>query len=83
MKHEVDVVQIKDTVVPIEIKYGKIEVAGLIKFMEKFNIEHGYVISPYTQERQTYHTNKIEVVSAIKYLLKESDRQTNAQGKKV
>ncbi|PIN79367.1 hypothetical protein COV16_04635, partial [Candidatus Woesearchaeota archaeon CG10_big_fil_rev_8_21_14_0_10_34_8] len=42
-KHEVDMVLIKENKpIPVEIKYGRIEIDGLLSFMKKFDIEQGY-----------------------------------------
>jgi len=68
-KNEVDIVLDDQTLKPIEIKYGKIETEGLLRFMEKFHINEGYIIS-FDQEK-TYEMNgkKIQITPAYKYLL--------------
>jgi predicted AAA+ superfamily ATPase len=68
-KNEVDIVLDDQTLKPIEIKYGKIETEGLLRFMEKFHINEGYIIS-FNQEK-TYEMNgkKIQITPAYKYLL--------------
>lgn len=68
-KNEVDIVLDDQTLKPVEIKYGKIETEGLLRFMEKFHINEGYIIS-FNQEK-TYEMNgkKIQITPAYKYLL--------------
>lgn len=68
-KNEVDVVLPDKTPAPIEIKYGKIDMAGLLAFMHKFKITKGYVISKSVEERRTIDGKQINIVPAFKYLL--------------
>jgi uncharacterized protein len=69
-KNEVDVIIDKDKLIPIEIKYGKIETKGLISFMKKFNVKEGVILSS-DKEKKIEHENKIiNVIPAFKYLSK-------------
>ncbi len=74
-KHEVDIVIVDKEIVPIEVKYGKIEVDGLVAFMNKFHVGKGIVMSYKDEEERTVDTKTIVIVPAYKYLLR-----TSAQG---
>jgi len=69
-KNEVDVIVDRNRLIPVEIKYGKIETKGLLSFMKKFNVKEGIILS-YNQEKRIKHENKIiKVIPAFKFLLK-------------
>ena len=69
-KNEVDAVAVTDgKPTPIEIKYGKTGVKGLVAFMKKFNIKEGYVITRDIEETQKINGNLIHSIPAYKYLL--------------
>src|SRR4030067_209214 len=44
-KKEEDIVLVGGKITPIEVKYGRIDLAGLSAFMKKFKVSQGYVIS--------------------------------------
>lgn len=68
-KNEVDIVIDQDKPKPIEIKYGKIEIKGLLSFMKKFNVNEGHIIS-FNQEKKLEHGDKkITITPAFKFLL--------------
>lgn len=67
-KNEVDVVIADKEVIPIEIKYGKIETKGLIAFMKKFNVGDGYIISHEREDELKINGYTINVVPAFKFL---------------
>ncbi len=66
-KNEVDLVLLKgDKIYPIEIKYGKIEITGLLRFLKKFNLKRGWIIT-YDREDTIKKDGKIiEVIPAYK-----------------
>jgi predicted AAA+ superfamily ATPase len=68
-KHEVDAILNKKEIVPIEIKFGKIDFDGLIKFMEKFKIKEGFIISNQEEREQKIDNKIIKIVPAWKWLL--------------
>lgn len=68
-KNEVDVVMIRKTPLPIEIKYGKIEVKGLLAFMKKFKVKKGYILSENEQTEKKYKGYFINVIPAFKFLM--------------
>ncbi len=70
-KNEVDAVFSDKKIVPIEIKYGKIDFDGMIKFMNKFNVNEGFVISREEEKEQKTDNKKISIVPAWKWLLGE------------
>jgi len=47
---EVDIIIVNNKIIPIEVKYGKIETNGILKFLTKFNLDKGYIIS-YKEEK--------------------------------
>lgn len=66
-KNEVDVVKEKDNeIMPIEIKYSKVEYKGLKLFMKKFKVSTGMIITYDKKEKM----NGIEVIPFYEYLLK-------------
>jgi hypothetical protein len=69
-KNEVDGVFVSKATIPIEIKYGKIDIKGIIRFLEVHKLKEGYIIS-YKEERTIKEKNKytIYVVPAWKFLL--------------
>jgi len=74
-KNEVDIILDKEkNTIPIEIKYGEIkDIKGLLKFMNKFNIKEGLVISKYEERTIETEGRKISVIPAWKWLLNNSD----------
>ena len=69
-KNEVDIVIIDRKPIPIEIKYGKIDISGLLAFMKKFKVNEGYVISPDKEGIQKTDGKIISLIPAFKFLLK-------------
>lgn len=69
-KDEVDIVMINQKPKPIEIKYGKIETKGLLKFMRKFHVNKGYIISLNQEKNLEIDGKKITITPAYKFLLK-------------
>jgi len=69
-KNEIDGVFVSKTTIPIEIKYGKIDIKGIVRFLEAHKLKEGYIIS-YKEERTIKEKNKytIYVVPAWKFLL--------------
>lgn len=70
-KNEVDIIMANKKPTPIEIKYGKIDLKGLLVFMKKFGINEGYVISPDKEGSQKTDGKTISIVPAFKFLLKQ------------
>jgi predicted AAA+ superfamily ATPase len=68
-KDEVDMVLEDGT--PAEIKYGKLELKGLIKFMKQFGVSRGYIVSYEKEGEQSVDGRKISIVPAYKFLLKD------------
>lgn len=68
-KNEVDIIIAKDRPVPVEIKYGKIEVKGLLTFMKKFGVNKGYIISYDREDKLLIDNFIVEVIPAYKFLL--------------
>lgn len=67
-KNEVDVVLVNEGVLPIEIKYGKIETRGLLAFMNKFKVSEGYIISKNKEGHYKNNGCKISIIPAYKFL---------------
>ena len=70
-KNEVDIVLVGKKTTPIEVKYGKIEISGLLAFMKKFDITQGYVISHNLEEKRKSKGKIIFVIPAFKFLLEQ------------
>lgn len=68
-KNEVDIIMTNQKPKPIEIKYGKIETKGLLKFMKKFNVNKGYIISLNQERELEIDGKKIMIIPAFKFLL--------------
>ncbi len=71
-KNEVDMVL--DGTVPAEVKYGKVEVGGLLTFMKKFGVRTGYVISYEKEEEKNFGKRRILVEPSYLFLLKHKGR---------
>ncbi len=69
-KREVDIVLPDGEIVPIEVKYGRLDLSGLLAFMKKFKVGHGYVISTKECREQKLDDKTISIVPAFKFLLK-------------
>ena len=69
-KNEVDVI-LPDKK-PVEIKYGRVETKGIRKFMEKFHVNKGYLISLNQEKNLEFSEGKIIVTPAYKFLLKQN-----------
>jgi len=70
-KNEVDVIKAEKKIIPIEIKYGRIEYKGLLAFMRKFKLQEGYVISFDKEKKQEINGKTIHVIPAFKFLLEQ------------
>ncbi|MCX6666161.1 MAG: hypothetical protein NT038_08925, partial [Euryarchaeota archaeon] len=69
-KNEVDAIILHDQKPsPIEIKYGKIETKGLVKFMKKFHIKDGCIISLNQENSLDIDGKKIQIIPAYKFVL--------------
>jgi len=68
-KNEVDMIRLDKQPIPVEIKYGKISVQGLLAFMKTFNVSKGYVISYDTSEEKTINGKTITKTPAFRFLL--------------
>lgn len=68
-KNEVDIVRINQKVEPVEIKYGKIETKSLLKFMKKFHVDEGYIVSSNQEKKLEIDGKKIVITPAYKFLL--------------
>ncbi len=67
-KNEVDIILSNKVLTPIEVKYGKIDIKGLLVFMKKFNVKKGYIISYDLEEERIVNKNNIFVIPAFKFL---------------
>ncbi len=70
-KNEVDIILVKDNVppIPIEIKYGKIDVRGVDFFMKKFGVKKGYIVSSERSDSLTIPAGELRVIPAHVFLL--------------
>ena len=72
LKDEVDIILAKEKIIPIEIKYGKLEIKGLSAFMNKFKIDESYIISLNKEEKIKIDNKKIQVIPAFRFLIEEN-----------
>ncbi len=72
-KNEVDVILPGENPMPVEIKYGKLDMKGLKRFMDKFGVGKGYIISYNRQEEHKINGRVIRVVPAFKFLLSQDN----------
>lgn len=75
-KNEVDAVLSNRKPVPVEIKYGKIDLSGLQSFMKKFEIDKGYVVSRDKEETRKMDGKTVSVVPVYKFLLTQRESPT-------
>jgi hypothetical protein len=68
-KNEVDAVIVREKPVPVEVKFGKVEMGGLLKFMERFGVKRGYLITPEAEEEHRKDGCTVSVLPAFKFLL--------------
>jgi predicted AAA+ superfamily ATPase len=74
-KNEVDVILDGPSPRPIEMKYGKIETAGVLVFMKKFKVNEAIIIS---RDKEYVHDDrgqKISVIPAYRYFLSYDARE--------
>ena len=76
-KNEVDIVL--DGTTPIEVKYGKVEVGGLLAFLKKFDVKTGYIVSYDKNEEKKFDNKKIVVEPSYLFLLKALPSRKKAQ----
>jgi len=57
-------------IMPIEIKYGKIDIKGLLVFMNKFEINKGYIVSYKIEGSKRINKKTIIINPAFKFLLR-------------
>jgi len=70
-KNEVDIIQVDDKkIIPIEIKQGKIETKSLLKFMDYYKVNEGYVITSTLEAHYEAGDKHIWVIPILKFLLK-------------
>src|SRR3989344_5511970 len=73
-KNEVDMILDEGKIIPVEVKYGEIKnIKGLLKFMNLFAIEKGFVISKEQEKKQIYDSKEILIIPAWKWLLEKSE----------
>ncbi|MHA1283967.1 MAG: ATP-binding protein [Promethearchaeota archaeon] len=69
-KNEVDIIIKKDdNVIPIEIKYGKINFSGLKNFLNQFNINIGNILTSTKEYEKKFNEKIIRLIPVFKYLL--------------
>ena len=72
--YEVDmVVKTKKGVLPIEVKYGKIETKGLLKFLKEFKINRGIIVTNQRFEERRVDNKKISLFPVWAFLLLADD----------
>lgn len=69
-KNEIDVIISNKRIQPIEIKFGRIDISGLLAFMKKFKTNKGLIISQRIEEKRKIDKKIISITPAFKFLLK-------------
>ncbi len=70
-KNEVDIIQlVNNSIVPIEIKYSKIDIRALKLFMKKFKTDTGFILTYDKKERIKFDQKEINVLPFYEYLIK-------------
>jgi predicted AAA+ superfamily ATPase len=72
-KYEVDVVLKGRRPLPVEIKRGRVELDGLLRFMARFGVPEGYVLTPEREETRKIDGRKVLIQPAFKFLLRRRD----------
>ncbi len=77
-QNEVDIIQTsnKQKILPIEIKYGKIETKSLLSFLKKFNLTNGTII---TYKEQKTENKKISTIPAYRFLAEQPNQNHQSQ----
>lgn len=68
-QHEVDMIVNKDKIIPVEIKYGKVDTKGLHAFMKKFKVKAGFLVTSHYSGGMEITGGKITLVPGWKWLL--------------
>ena len=68
-KNEVDMVICNKNIIPVEVKYGKPDIKGILAFMNKFKIKQGYILSKDEEETRNIDKKIISIIPAFKFLL--------------
>ncbi len=68
-KNEVDIVIPSDKPVPVEVKFGKISTTGLLRFMKKFKVNQGYIVSSDVEKKEKINSKSVIIKPAFKFLL--------------
>ena len=68
-KNEVDIVLDKKIPLPVEIKYGEIDIQGVSAFMRKFKVNHGVIITRNKEGKHKVNGSDILFIPAFKFLL--------------
>lgn len=70
-KNEIDVVKIVDSnILPIEIKYSRIDAKSLKLFMKKFKIKKGLILTYDKKEHIILNGKEVDVIPFYEYLLR-------------
>jgi len=60
---------VNENIIPIEIKYGKVDLKGTLFFMDKYKVPQGKIITSYQQEEKEINGKKITLIPAYAYFL--------------
>jgi len=78
-KNEVDIIDVKNKkTIPYEVKQGKIETKSLLKFMDLYHIDDGYVITSVTEDRYQCEKKIIRAIPLYKLLLTQGKEEKSA-----
>jgi hypothetical protein len=73
-KREVDIVLLNGKPVPVEVKYGRVSVDGVLAFLRKFKASEGFVVTRREEGQRDAEGGSCRLVPAFKFLLERRRR---------
>jgi len=71
---EVDVViKLRNKILPVEVKYGRVEEKSILKFLDKFEVPEGIIVSKDKYQRK----NNLKIIPLWRFLLEGAKVQTD------
>ncbi len=71
--YEIDaIISVHDEIIPIEVKYGQVRTKGMRKFLDKFDVKRGIIITQELFKEENYDEKIISYVPLWIFLLRQS-----------
>ncbi len=74
-KNEVDIIIDNKQIIPLEIKYGKVDVKGLLVFLKRYELDKGFIISNNQEDKLQINGKTINIIPGYKFLLEYNDQK--------